>query len=881
MAILLVTDLEIMMGENLHMGQDSQTLAAVRTIGQEVKHFPIEIGPRFLELFSENLYTSPNKTFEELVANSWDADATAVYISIPDDLKSDSASIWVLDNGTSMDVAGLETLWTITSDHKRRIQNPKRPQIGKFGIGKLATYILASEITFICQAADGKIRTVPVNYRDIEELQGVWRPDEVPLTVREISEAELQKILSTIQGSKTVLDLISQGVPFRESWHSVAEFHHPEPVPILPSGTWTLVLLTSLRETGRSVQKGRVRRMLRSALPLTSDISLILDDEVLEPTKVEIDPYATWILGRNLPIDEIELEDVDPSSEQDNAKITDFDDPDYPYVTIEGIEGKISGQITLYKSRITGGKSDDRGASNGFFVNILGRVINLEQADFGLENLSHGPWAQFRATLRADVLDRDLGVERKGLRDSRQVRIFKRFLMSTFNKARNALKEASLAEWPRAGDILDGSWKSIPMKPLAEVVAERLATNKGLPSSISRGGIENDEEFRELWNQTVEENPGNLISSVRAHAFGDQVPLSRYELQTREVLVNESHPYVVERSGTIEERTLIQEFVLADFLTELYLIAHDIDSVALDEGRAFRDEFLRLLAQLNRRTGGQIAQMLHESTDNEKALEEIVGDALDFMGFNVTPIGGNGQPEGIAQAPLSPNVDSDKGPFTFTYDAKSTSKSNGRVTNKDVGPGRLARHRRNHDASYALVVAPDFQRGALQDECKESKVTPIRAKDLASLLILSARAGTLDFVKFRDVFELYDPGEVHEWVEKFIADVESQPRIPIGDLLWAFDQIGIDGPDELETTVIADRLRSKYVNKTFPSEGHVRDAIAGLSVFLPAIVRSSNKQIYLSAGSKDIRNALVEQLQLLPDSVKTSINQDLFSQEEG
>ena len=82
-----------------------------------MKRFAIEIGPRFLELFSENLYSSPNKTFEELVANSWDADATAVYISIPDDLKSESACIWVLDNGTSMDVVGLETLWTITSDH--------------------------------------------------------------------------------------------------------------------------------------------------------------------------------------------------------------------------------------------------------------------------------------------------------------------------------------------------------------------------------------------------------------------------------------------------------------------------------------------------------------------------------------------------------------------------------------------------------------------------------------------------------------------------------------------------------------------------------------------------------------------------------------------
>ena len=203
------------------------------------------------------------------------------------------------------------------------------------------------------------------------------------------------------------------------------------------------------------------------------------------------------------------------------------------------------------------------------------------------------------------------------------------------------------------------------------------------------------------------------------------------------------------------------------------------------------------------------------------------------------------------------------------------------MTNKDVGPGRLARHRRDHDADYTLVVAPDFQSGALQDECKESKVTPMRAKDLTDLLMLSATAGTLNFVEFRKVFELYGPDEVHEWVEKFSHDVKLESRIPIGDLLWAFDAIGIDGPDELETTVIADRLRSKYGDKTFPSEGNVRDAIAGLSVFLPAIVRSSNKQVYLSAGPKDIRNALVEQLQMLPDSIRVSIGENLISQQEG
>ena len=107
------------------MSNYSKTLGAVRSTGQMEKEFPISMGPRFLELFSENLYSSPNKAFEELVANSWDADATAVYISIPKNLRDPEAAIWVLDNGTSMDGDGLETLWRITSGHKRTLKDPR------------------------------------------------------------------------------------------------------------------------------------------------------------------------------------------------------------------------------------------------------------------------------------------------------------------------------------------------------------------------------------------------------------------------------------------------------------------------------------------------------------------------------------------------------------------------------------------------------------------------------------------------------------------------------------------------------------------------------------------------------------------------------------
>lgn len=115
----------------------------IEIAGKELCKVGVKVGPRFLNLFSKQLYSSPNKAFEELVSNSWDAGAETVYINIPLDLKSIDATVWVLDNGASMNEKGLESLWNIAQSPKanREIQFGRKP-IGKFGIGKLATYIL-------------------------------------------------------------------------------------------------------------------------------------------------------------------------------------------------------------------------------------------------------------------------------------------------------------------------------------------------------------------------------------------------------------------------------------------------------------------------------------------------------------------------------------------------------------------------------------------------------------------------------------------------------------------------------------------------------------------------------------------------------------------
>jgi hypothetical protein len=65
-------------------------LPDIATVGSKVGNVDVNIGPGFLNIVSEHLYSSPNKAFEELVSNSWNAGVETVYISIPDERLPDA-----------------------------------------------------------------------------------------------------------------------------------------------------------------------------------------------------------------------------------------------------------------------------------------------------------------------------------------------------------------------------------------------------------------------------------------------------------------------------------------------------------------------------------------------------------------------------------------------------------------------------------------------------------------------------------------------------------------------------------------------------------------------------------------------------------------------
>ncbi len=399
--------------------------------GQEVAQIPVLIGARFLNLFSENLYRSPNKAFEELISNSWDAGATSTHIVIPNNLAAPDATVWVLDNGQSMDVDGLRALWTVAESPKRKEQPASgRSPIGKFGIGKLATYLLADEITYVCHAKDGITRAVTMDYRRIvgeHDASTGLNMLNVPLAVRKLDATALKTILAGLSEGDQIAALLKKNIPVG-AYDFTDEFGGDNPPGLAITSTWTLCILTSLKRPGREMQVGQIKRMLRAALPLGSSMAITFNGDGLPSSKVDATVAKTWVLGADeLPFKKITLKD-----DETQMVITTHKAPE-PHVTIEGIEGRITGTIRLFENRISGGKSDEHGASNGFHINVKGRVVNGEDPYFGLENLSHSAWAKFRAAIRADGLDRIIAVNRDTMLDDPALGTFRSFLLQLFN----------------------------------------------------------------------------------------------------------------------------------------------------------------------------------------------------------------------------------------------------------------------------------------------------------------------------------------------------------------------------------------------------------------------------------------------------------------
>jgi hypothetical protein len=130
--------------------------------GGTAKQLTLRFHGRIIDSLGIQMYQSPVAAIAELVANAWDADATAVGITLPDDL-GETAEIVIADNGIGMTFAECEDRYLKVGRDRRVEEGGRtpggRPCLGRKGIGKFAGFGIAEIVEVATVSASTGERT--------------------------------------------------------------------------------------------------------------------------------------------------------------------------------------------------------------------------------------------------------------------------------------------------------------------------------------------------------------------------------------------------------------------------------------------------------------------------------------------------------------------------------------------------------------------------------------------------------------------------------------------------------------------------------------------------------------------------------------------------
>ena len=593
------------------------------TTGKVTGQIVVELSYRIIELFSGGLYSSPNKAFEELVANSYDADASIVGVGVPGDIINDDF-LWVLDNGSGMDSAGLSDLWKIGESIKRTKQNKaKRMQIGRFGIGKLATFILASKLTHISKKR-GKYRVVTMDFSKLDTMSN--RAEVVKLDERTLTVQEARPLVEQYVKSKGV-DL----APFALFGTKAAK-------------SWTLSLMSMLKPRAHEIKVGRLQWVLSTALPLNPGFQLYFNGTKLESSKVGVPVDKKWIFGKD-----------DKIAEQ-NPNYQVWRKAGKTGVTLPNLP-KVHGEMILYKESLATGKSEQLSRSHGIFLMVRNRLINLDEPLLpGMGPFAHGAYNKTRIIVHADELDALITSTRESIKEAPAYADLKQYLTRKFTELhkywleKNAEKE-KLQDVSYKLSVASYSLTRAPLFHSARQLMEGHAKNSLLMNVPEYESQTEIDDFISALKEDLESEKG-IIRHYENEYISPSFPMCRLDFPSRTVHLNMLHPFVIFSLDSANDILSIQLLATAEILNEAQLIEAGIDD---DKRRSLihkRDQTLREIASSDKNNPATIAQMIAESERNASGLEDAVVAAFNCLGFDAVRISGSGKPDGIAQAHL-------------------------------------------------------------------------------------------------------------------------------------------------------------------------------------------------------------------------------------
>lgn len=767
--------------------EDQAPTTDFTSAGKKKSTIDVRVSYRIIELFSEGLYSSPHKAIEELVSNAFDAGAQTVHVALPPDPTQADATIAVFDDGVGMDESGLKQHWLIGVSNKRDedfVAPRGRKQIGKFGIGKLATYVLARRLTHISKRNDKYLATT-MNFDLVPKgvSKGLTAENPVTIDVRQLDEDEAARVL------KPWLD-------GRIGLQSLALFGgRAKP-------SWTVAILSNLKLMAADIQRGRLRWVLSHAMPLRDDFQLFLDGQKVESSKLSQKRIKKWVVGKEgTDLPKPAPDDGEATEDKSAAEVHEHG------ITYPGL-GRVTGYIELFHDPIDTGKSEATERSNGFFVYVRGRLVNADDAGFGIDRnrLRHGTFSRFRMVLHADGLDAELRSSRESLREGPFFNIARNIAHGGFNLARAKLDEVE-SEGTTSSQIsrrVDQSPAAFTRRPLASLLKSAL-DGRYSPRYVLFPTDLDDAGKKKLLDEVsgVSEEGGSLVkSALLTTELAQDQPIAVFDVRTGTLQVNTLHPFVAHFLDDYEDKARsipLELMAMGEVMLEATLQQQGLQPTQIQELLSQRDALLRSLARTTgRRNARTVAQALEDAANDQAKLEvELVASTVS-MGFDGIPLGGKGRADGRAQAALSAKTAGAPQSYAVSLEAKSKEKDGAKVSAKAVGISTIARHRKGANCDHALVVAPDFptsqgEASALAQEIADDRkanpgktITLVRIRDFARLvrLVPLKRVGLDRLKKFFEACSL--PEQSKEWIDAIAAERKVRPPYKqILEAVWA------------------------------------------------------------------------------------------------
>lgn len=837
--------------------------------GTVTDHINVEISFQIIGLFSEGLYSSPNKAIEELVSNAFDADATCVHTVMSPDRAATDASIAILDNGTGMDATGLKAHWIVGDSLKagNRTTARGRRTIGKFGIGKLAAYVLGTRLTHITKA-NGKFFSTTMDFKAIpapppaRERTGASEAATPPvqLPLRELTEEEAHGAVRAWLSDDTG----------RENLNLFGED---------AEDSWTVAIITELKPMAVELSAGRLRWVLSTAMPLRDDFSQYLNGKQVLASKASAKQVGTWVLGKDI------LAIPSPAPGELDAD-TDEKIPEAEYrhfLLVDKSLGPVSGYLELYEDPIDAGKSEAVGRSNGFFVYVHGRLINPDDSGFGIDrnSLRHGTFSRFRLVVNIDRLDAELRSSRETLLASPVVERSRELLRGLFNFARTKLDahETESARERRASQRFADSPASLTERPILRMVVDsyedKIHSRHLVP--IDKKMFSTAAELVAFLENRITDG-GGLIGDVVYEDLGTLLPMAMLDSATGQLSINLEHPFVAHFADEFHDRKKnlpLELFAMAEILLEASLHDANLDDSGISTVLDSRDELLRHLARSSgARNSITVAQGLMASLTSAKGLELALVEVFQQLGFEAVPKAARDEQDGLAEAFL-PAGEHGKTQYRVSLEAKSKEKPGGKVKKSSVEVSTIARHRDEAECDFAIVVGPDFETGAddlgaVMREIQADRVanptkgiTLMRAKDLARLVRM-APIKRVNLAKIRELLATcQSPTDAEKWVDSVaLSQPESSPHQQILETVWELQQ------DDRDHTVEYAALRTalRLTKKLTITDAVLREECLALSRMAPGYFMAREDRVELNIKPENVLTTIHAYVDDLPQA---------------